>query len=477
MLHVHKLKKKRVLLLVLILIILISTVIYQSYKPLPNNISYEGDVHKVEEVTFLYDLTYKKDRRVKADQMIFDAIFKAIDDAEDFIVIDLFLFNGYYDKGETYPKISEKLTKKLLKKKKENPEMDIVFITDEINTSYGSHPSKELDAFKEAGINVIMSDLNALRDSNPLYSSVWRTFIQWFGQSGPGWLSNPFGETAPDINVRSYFKLFNVKANHRKAIATEKTTIVSSANPHDASGYHSNTAFQVSGNIIGDVLKSEQAISDYSGGPKLPEYKKTDNEKGNIEVQLLTEGKIHKHLLEAINASEKDDTIWLGMFYLAERKVIESLISASNRGVEIKMILDPNQNAFGQEKIGLPNRPVAEELLEDSKNKIEIRWYNTTKEQYHPKIIFIKGKEKSTIISGSANFTQRNLDDLNLENDIKIAAPANEKVMKDVESYFNRLWTNKDADFTLDFEEYRDDMPFFKRSIYAVQKLFRFTTY
>lgn len=50
------------------------------------------------------------------------------------------------------------------------------------------------------------------------------------------------------------------------------------------------------------------------------------------------------------------------MFYLADRKVIDSLVAASNRGAEIKMILDPNQNAFGQEKIGLPNRPVEEEL-------------------------------------------------------------------------------------------------------------------
>ncbi|UOK56452.1 phospholipase D-like domain-containing protein [Bacillus sp. OVS6] len=355
--------------------------------------------------------------------------------------------------------------------------MDIVFITDDINTSYGSHASKELEAFKDAGIDVVMSDMDALRDSNPLYSSVWRTFFQWFGQAGPGWLSNPFGDTAPDIHIRSYLKLFNVKANHRKAVATEKTAIVSSANPHDASGYHSNVAFQVNGNVIADVLESEQAVSDYSGGPNLPVYEKKNAEKGNIKVQVLTEGKIYKHLLESIRNTEKDDEIWIGMFYLADRKVIDSLVAASNRGAEIKMILDPNQNAFGQEKIGLPNRPVAEELLEDTNQKIEVRWYNTTKEQYHPKMLFIKSKEESTIISGSANFTKRNLDDLNLENDLKIAAPADEPVMKEVEGYFIKLWTNDGADYTLDFEKYRDDMPFIKRGIYAIQKFFRFTTF
>ncbi|MGM0922841.1 MAG: phospholipase D family protein [Bacillota bacterium] len=474
--RVLRLKNKRAL-LILLIIILACTVIYQSYKPLPENISYEGDIHKVEDVNFLYDLTYKIEGRVEADQMIFDAVFKAINEAEDFIVIDLFLFNGYYDRWETYPKLSKELSDRLLKKKKANPEMEIVFITDDINTSYGSHASKELEAFKDAGIDVVISDMNALRDSNPLYSSVWRTFFQWFGQAGPGWLSNPFGDTAPDIHIRSYLKLFNVKANHRKAVATEKTAIVSSANPHDASGYHSNVAFQVNGNVIADVLESEQAVSDYSGGPKLPEYKKKNDEKGDIKVQVLTEGKIYKHLLESIRSTEKDDEIWIGMFYLADRKVIDSLVAASNRGAEIKMILDPNQNAFGQEKIGLPNRPVAEELLEDTNQKIKVRWYNTTKEQYHPKMLFIKSKEEATIISGSANFTKRNLDDLNLENDLKIAAAADEPVMKEVESYFIKLWTNDGADYTLDFEKYRDDMPFIKRAIYAVQKFFRFTTF
>lgn len=472
-----RLKNKRPLLLLLIIIILTGTVIYQSYKPLPENISYEGDVHKVEDVDFLYDLTYQIEGRVEADQMIFDAIYKAIDEAEEFVVIDLFLFNGYYDRGEIYPQVSKELSEKLLQKKKENPNLPIVFITDDINTSYGSHPSKELDAFKKAGIDVVMSDMIALRDSNPLYSSVWRTFFQWFGQSGPAWLSNPFGETAPDMTFRSYLKLFNVKANHRKAVATEKTAIVSSANPHDASGYHSNVAFQVSGNVIADVLESEQAVSEYSGGPKLPVYEKKNDEKGDIKVQVLTEGKIYKRLLETIRNAKKDDEIWIGMFYLADRQVIDSLVAASNRGAEIKMILDPNQNAFGQEKIGIPNRPVAEELLEDTNKKIEIRWYNTTKEQYHPKMLFIKSKDEATIISGSANFTKRNLDDLNLENDLKIAAPADEPVMKEVEAYFKKLWTNDGADYTLDFEKYRDDMPFIKRAIYAVQKFFRFTTF
>ncbi|MEK1832278.1 hypothetical protein AAAC51_35465 [Priestia megaterium] len=73
--------------------------------------------------------------------------------------------------------------------------------------------------------------------------------------------------------------MLNVKANHRKVVATDQSVIISSANPHDASFYNSNMAFEVKGNIIGDVVKSEQAVSDFSYGGKLPRYKKKEKEK------------------------------------------------------------------------------------------------------------------------------------------------------------------------------------------------------
>jgi HKD family nuclease len=141
------------------------------------------------------------------------------------------------------------------------------------------------------------------------------------------------------------------------------------------------------------------------------------------------------------------------------------------------MILDPNQHAFGQQKIGLPNRPVAAEMVEEGKGNIEIKWYNTGGEQYHPKMIYIKGKEDSSIIGGSANFTRRNLFDLNLETDIKIMSPNNEEIIMEMDSYFQRLWNNEEAEFTLPLEKYQDETTFIKKVLYRLQKLLRFTTY
>ncbi|WP_404441888.1 phospholipase D family protein [Sutcliffiella horikoshii] len=469
-------KNKMLTFIIFLILIVIVTSVYHSYKPLPEGVSFEGDVHYVNEVNLLSDITYGEKKEVTTEHEIFNRIFEVIEEAEEFIVIDMFLFNGYNDGEMDYPPLSADLMNTLISKKQDNPEVDIVFITDEVNTTYGSHEAEELSKLQDNGIRVIETNVKVLRDSNPLYSGVWRVFFQWFGQGGSGWIQNPMAKSAPETTVRSYLKLLNIKANHRKVLATDKSAIISSANPHDASGLHSNTAFEVSGNIIGDILKTEQAILDFSGGGTLPKYT-GQAEEGDIAVKLLTERKILDHVLEEIKKSKDKEEIWVGMFYLAERKIIEELIDAADRGVTVNLILDPNEHAFGQQKIGLPNRPVAAELLEEGQGNIELRWYNTQGEQYHPKMIYFKRAEESTIISGSANFTRRNLYDLNLETDIKITANNNEQVMKDMNDYYLRLWSNQDQEYTLPYDAYKDEMTIAKKAMYRLQKLFRFTTY
>jgi cardiolipin synthase A/B len=470
------LKKKYIFIPLIITIILSINMIYHNNKPLPKGLSYEGDIHYVEKVDFLYDITYKKkDGKIERDSEIFNRIFEAIENAEDFIVIDMFLFNSYVERDKGYPKLAETMTDKLISKVTLNPDLNIVFITDPINTSYGSHMSKEIELLKENDIEVVVTDLTRLRDPNPIYSSVWRTFFQWFGQEGKGWFPNPLAKTGPKVTLRSYLDLLNIKANHRKVIATEKTAIISSANPHDASGFHSNIAFQIEGNIISDLLKSEQAT--LAVGGKFPKYNKDTKEKGNIAVQLLTEGKIYKHLLDELDSTVDGDEVWIGMFYLADRKVVESIERAAERDVKVFLILDPNQNAFGSEKIGLPNLPVAAELEKKDHKNIIIRWYHTKKEQYHSKLIYLKKEEHSVFIGGSANFTERNLNDFNLETDIKITAPVNSTISKAVEGYFHRIWNNTNGIYTVNYNRYQDDLPVFKYIAYRIQKLFDFTTY
>nr|WP_316046909.1 hypothetical protein [Planococcus glaciei] len=80
-------------------------------------------------------------------------------------------------------------------------------------------------------------------------------------------------------------------------------------------------------------------------------------------------------------------------------------------------------------------------------------------------------------MGGSANYTERTLDNYNLENDIRILAPHDSELSKDMDAYFNRLWNNEDALYTLDVEEYQDGFSFWQRGVYGVQKILKLTTY
>ncbi|SEU13193.1 phospholipase D family protein [Paenibacillus sp. NFR01] len=465
----------------LLLIWLAGVMLYQTHKPLPPGISYESPVYKVHDVHFWHDLTYRDGSADGGrEEEILPRILQIIEESRQFLVIDLFLFNDYTHKDQQFPKVSRRLTDKLISHKAAFPAMDIVFITDEVNTNYGSAPNPLLEEMKAAGIKVIITDTDKLRDSTPAYSAVWRTFIQWFGQSGNGWIPNLMASGGPDITARSYLKLLNVKANHRKVIVSEKTALVSSGNVHDPSAYHSNIALEVQGPVIADILRTEQAAADLSGaGPLLsstPAFKQ--NADGPLDIRYLTEGKIYKYTLEGIRSAGAGDTVWMGMFYLADDAVIRELVKAAKRGAEVRLLLDPNQNAFGRDKIGIPNRPVAMNLNKRSGGKIAIRWYNTGKEQYHTKLMFIaKASGSSIVLGGSTNFTTRNLDDYNLENNLWVSVPQDQPLYTEMTGYFNRLWNNEGAEYSLPLGAYQSDVTWLKYILFRMQTRLGFTTF
>src|SRR5699024_6739191 len=278
----------------------------------------------------------------------------------------------------------QNLTDKLTAKQEENPDMDIIFITDRINTFYDTYTPPHIEQLKEAGIEVIFTDLSKLRDSNTLYSGFYRTYFQWFGTSEDQWLMNALRPQGTEVNIRSYLTMLNFKANHRKLIINEKNGLIASANTHDASAHHSNIAVKLSGDILYDMLESERAVVNFSGGntrvfsdfaDKMPET--AEESEGRYTVKLITEKKIRDNILEIVNSAGPDDILNIGLFYLSDRDIIEAFKTALDRGVEINMILDINQDAFGNEKNGVPNRPVADELMNHD-TQPNIRWYKSS---------------------------------------------------------------------------------------------------
>ena len=309
---ISKLKKIFLLLLVLYL----CTFFWNFVRKNPEGTEYRSSEHIIDpgNIEFLYDITYKDPSgKIISDQKIFNRIFSLIDSAEKYILVDMFLFNSYTGtENAAHRNISYELVQSLVNKKKARPGIKIDFITDPINTVYGGAGSREIDFLKAAGVNVILTDLHKLRDSNLLYSPVWRLFFQWFGNSRGGFLPNPFSGKEEGVSLRSYLELLNFKANHRKLFVCDHVStfksIVTSANPHDGSSEHSNVAFEITGNFGNELIKAEKAVAEFSGtslsGFDLNSQEDPEKEGDKkCSVVLLTENRIEKALLENIERS------------------------------------------------------------------------------------------------------------------------------------------------------------------------------
>lgn len=469
--------KKLIRILGIIILWLIVVGIFQVHKPLPDGVDYTGQAQGIsaDDVRFLFDLTYEKDGKRMHEQQIFDSVFAHIRDAEKYILIDMFLFNSYLgNAGSSFRSLSQELTDHLIDAKERHPDIRIDVITDPINIVYGGNASPEMERLKAHGINVIITDLKSLRDSNPIYSTFWRTFIRWFGNSPGGMLPHPFSTTGSDVSIRTYLALINFKANHRKIFMADSAdsyvSVITSANPHDASSEHSNLALEIIGDIALDLFETEKGVASFSSGHlSSASLDGIPDKNEDLSVLALTEEAIHRAMIDEINDTTSGDSIFIAMFYLSERNIIKSLKSAADRGVAICMVLDPNKDAFGYKKTGIPNRPVARELTEETGGQIRIRWYKTMGEQFHSKMIFIERSGESTVILGSANLTRRNLRNYNLELDVMLKGKSNARIFSDVGQYFDRIWNNRDGIYTTAYDAY-NDASFLKTVIYRIQE-------
>lgn len=469
-------KRMKVILCILILISLFAWN-WHTQKALPQGMSVDGKFHQVDNVEFLTDITYEKNDKAVMEQQLFERTLQIIDEAKEVLVIDLFLYNDDYNHQKaTYDNRAEQLTKALIEKRKEQPDMPIQVITDNVNSGYGSIYPQFFKDLAAQNIEVLTTNLTPLRDSNPLYSSVWRSYLQWWPVSTNGFLPNLFNPDGDKMSVGAYLDLVNFKANHRKIVLNEQEAMVISANvSHDGSSLHSNIGFVVKGAIVKDIYESENAILHMSD-KKLPKNISfvADEPAGDINVKLVTEGKIQQALTKTIKQAKAGDTLKIGVFYIAEREIIHALKDAAKRGVNIQMILDANRDAFGIKKNGVPNRPVAHELMKE--DNITVRWYDTHGEQYHSKFLMLNQADTFTAIGGSANFTRRNIDDYNLETDLYMTMPKEKETARDMNAYFERLWTNQDGIYTVDYEEFADGS-LWKTAMYRIQEFTGLSTF
>lgn len=441
---------------------------YQVIKPLPTGVGVAAPLRNVPatSITFLADHTFTDPAgQRQVEQHIFSEIFSMIDRAQEFIVLDMFLFNDFQgETPETTRRLALELTEHLLAKRRQQPHMQIVVVSDQVNTVYGGIISPYFDALQQAGVSTVVTNVAPLRDSNPFYSSLWRTYIQWFGNSiEGGGVHHPFTAEGAQVTIRSYLALLNFKANHRKLVVADEitpegkklVTLITSANPHDGSSAHSNVALQVKDQLWFDVVQSEQATLNFSGGLALHPPESVEDKNGDVTIQLLTEKAIRDALLRLIDRSQSGDRIDMAMFYLSDRGVVNALLAASRRGAAVRIVLDPNKDAFGRTKNGIPNRTVAQELRKESNEKIEIRWCDTHGEQCHSKLVLVQQGGQYSLLLGSANLTKRNIGNYNLETDVLLQSEQPIQALDDAYQYFEALWTNAHGrTYTTAYETY-----------------------
>jgi phosphatidylserine/phosphatidylglycerophosphate/cardiolipin synthase-like enzyme len=446
------------------------------WKPLPEGVSVRGAIVEtpLSQLRFLHDVT-------GADvfgapvvrQQIFDSVLALIANAREYLVLDFFLFNG--QRGATAAKphreLSAEVREALLALKRQYPAIHILVIADPINDVYGALPSRDLAALRDAGIDVVTPDLDALRDSNAIYSAFWRLTMRWWSGSGAGqaFLPNPLDAGPEEVTFGAWARLINFKANHRKVIIGDDgkggiAGVITSANPHDASSFHSNVALRLSGAALAPLLASELALAAQAGWkptwqvPVMPAAP-TAAPETMARVQVLTEGEILAAILRNFSGARVGDSIDVAMFYLSERSVIQSLLAAARRGVSVRVILDPNKDAFGRTKNGIPNRSVATELAAASDGAIKVRWFRTHGEQFHSKLVAMRTATEFWFTLGSANLTRRNLEDFNLEANVAASVPLNAEIATEITAWFDSLWNNHgppELEYTAEFGTYAD---------------------
>ena len=170
---------------------------------------------------------------------------------------------------------------------------------------------------------------------------------------------------------------------------------------------------------------------------------------------------IGKSVTDELNNTDVGDEVLIAQFFLADRAVVKEIINAAKRGVDFKIILNNSQSSMGMG--GIPNKTASDEIMKKTYKSLgflKIRWYNNGSEQFHTKLMIVKKQSYIIAFGGSGNFTRRNIRDFNLESELKVVSPYNTSFSNDVLNYFDRLWTNKDAIFTLDYDEAKSESNF-----------------
>jgi hypothetical protein len=386
----------------------LSLMFWNSAKPLPPGTHLVSQVSRLSEsdVDFLYASPQHRDLSVRETA--------AIDHAEQLIVLDR-------------SPVTRELAEHLLARKRARPHLKIVLVTDPGNEAFGGTPSQTLASLEAAGLIVARVRLDRLRDSNPLYSGLWRLVF--------GWWSDPFDETPGRATLPAWSRMQNFKADQRQLVVADD----------GAGGWNAilapagaSAGLMLRGSLARAMVAGELQIAAWStDDDRLPAGPPMDGRGvGSIDARFLTEGAIETALLDAIAAAAGGDQVLIAAQNLSDRRLIAAALGAAARGARLQVLLAQNP---------MPNRAVAGELLREGGGRIEVRWCPIEAGASLPKLLVVRHRNDLWVNLGSANFTRRNLGDLNLESSVELRMPAQAAPARAATEYFARAWSGAAA--------------------------------
>jgi PLD-like domain len=340
--------------------------------------------------------------------------------------------------------LARELADALLLRKRQRPNLKVMLVTDPRNEVYGGTPLRTLSALERTGIVVVRTRLERLRDPNPLYSSLWRLCV--------GWWSDPFDEMPGKATLRSSLRRLNLKADRRQLLVADDgaggwTSIVISAAATSAASadaaapagraVSAGVGLEIRGHLAAAIVASELQIAAWStDDDRLPAVPPVDSRGvGTIDARFLTEGAIQAALRDAIAIAGSGDSIKIAVQAFGDRQMVDAVVHAAARGARVQLLLDP----------GSPEtQAAAGELLREEPGSIEVRW-RAGNSRAAAGYAVIQHRNDVWFDLGSANFTRRDLDDLDLAADIELHMPARAGPARAVTDLFAKHWSNAAA--------------------------------
>jgi hypothetical protein len=87
---------------------------------------------------------------------------------------------------------------------------------------------------------------------------------------------------------------------------------------------------------------------------------------------------------------------------------------------------------------------VAGELLGEGAGRIEVRWYRNAVAR--PRLLLVRHRTDLWLNIGAADFTRRDLGDLNLEAAVELRMPARAAPSRAAADYFAQIWSSASTD-------------------------------